>query len=107
MSNPAKAFAIFFGASLAGSLPSVASAEPSASGADGRCLLGAGQCAQIKCEWFGDGCWSEKIYELVISGDQRLANRRASKAAKGVDRKPAQAARMPPVVWVSFHIGGY
>jgi hypothetical protein len=97
---------ILIAAGLIGFSVSASSAEPSASVTDGRCAAGTGSCAQTKCEWFGDGCWNEKIYALVVSENSREASRHETKLAGG-ERNDASASHRPPAVWISFHIGGY
>jgi hypothetical protein len=107
VSNPATAFAILIIAGLTGLSLTTASSEPSAAAVDGRCAPNSGQCAETRCQWFGDGCWNEAIYERVMSGEPRRSAHRETKLADVNVRKSDQATHMPPAVWVSFHIGGY
>jgi hypothetical protein len=107
MSNPATLLTLLFAAGFFALCAPGASAETTAAAADTHCTANTGQCTQAKCEWFGEGCWNEQIFELVVSDKADRAPRRDAKLASTGDGRALPADRRPPAVWVSFHIGGF
>jgi hypothetical protein len=107
MSNPAKLLTLLSAIGLVALSAPGASGKTSVPAAEARCSSNSGPCVETNCEWFGDGCWNEKIFELVVSGKLDSAPRHDTKMASTGDGRSVPTDRRPPAVWVSFHIGGF